>query len=190
MMKLPFQLDEFDLRLLDALQENNQRTSDELADLVHLSPPSCLRRARRLRQSGVISADVSIVSPNVIGPRVTMIVLISFEREKHHLIDSFKAYVRSNAHITQCYCVAGAADFVMMVSVRDVAEYEDFTRRFFRENQHVNRYETLVATSCVKFDVNVRASLAFGLHRRGAADEHREVPTPPHSGVERLHASG
>ena len=71
---LPAELDEFDLKLLDALQENNQRTSEELADLVHLSPASCLRRARRLREIKAIVADVSIVAPEVIGPRMTMIV--------------------------------------------------------------------------------------------------------------------
>ena len=176
MLKLPFELDEFDLRLLDALQENNQRTSEELAELVHLSPPSCLRRARRLRKSGVIAADVSIVSPDIIGPRVTMIVLVSFEREKHHLIDAFKVSVLANPHVIQCYCVAGAADFVMIVSVRDVAEYEIFTRRFFLENRHVSRYETLVATSCAKFDISVRASAAGGSRRhesrRDANDAH------------------
>jgi hypothetical protein len=53
----------------------------------------------------------------------------------------------------------------MIVSVRDVAEYEIFTRRFFLENRHVSRYETLVATSCAKFDIGVRVSAARGSHR-------------------------
>ncbi len=158
---IPFELDEFDIKLLDALQENNQRTSEELADLVHLSPASCLRRAKRLRESKVISADVSIVSPEVIGPRMTMIVMVSFEREQHDLIDSFKASMRANPQVTQCYYVTGTFDFVMIISVKDVVDYEAFTRKFFFENRNVKRFDTLVAMSCAKFDVSVKASLAL-----------------------------
>ena len=158
---IPFELDEFDIKLLDALQENNQRTSEELADLVHLSPASCLRRAKRLRESKVISADVSILAPEVIGPRMTMIVLVSFEREQHDLIDAFKASMRANPQVTQCYYVAGAFDFVMIISVKDVVDYEAFTRKFFFENRNVKRFDTLVAMSCAKFDVSVKASLAL-----------------------------
>ena len=158
---IPFELDEFDIKLLDALQENNQRTSEELADLVHLSPASCLRRAKRLRESKVICADVSIVAPEVIGPRMTMVVMVSFEREQHDLIDAFKASMRANPQVTQCYYVTGTVDFVMMISVRDVADYEAFTRKFFFENRNVKRFETLVVMSCAKFDMSVKASLAL-----------------------------
>ena len=156
-----FDLDEFDIKLLDALQENNQRTSEELADLVHLSPASCLRRAKRLRETKVIARDVSIVAQEVIGPRMTMIVLVSFEREQHDLIDAFKASMRANPQVTQCYYVTGTIDFVMMISVRDVADYEAFTRKFFFENRNVKRFDTLVVMSCAKFDMSVKASLAL-----------------------------
>jgi Lrp/AsnC family leucine-responsive transcriptional regulator len=154
------ELDEFDLKLLDALQENNQRTSDELADLVHLSPASCLRRARRLREIKAIVADVSIVAPEVTGPRMTMIVLVSFEREQYEVVDAFKVAMRAHPQVTQCYYVTGSSDFVMVVSVRDIADYEAFTQRVFFENRNVKRFETMVVMSCSKFDVGVRASVA------------------------------
>ena len=153
-------LDEFDIRILDALQDNNQRTSEELAELVHLSPASCLRRARRLREMKAIVADVSIVAPEVIGPRMTMIVLVSFEREQHDLIDSFKASMRADPQVTQCYYVTGSVDFVLFVSARDLADYERFTQKFFFENRNVRKFETMVVMSCAKFDISVRASVA------------------------------
>ncbi len=151
-------LDEFDLRLLDALQENNQRTSEELAELVHLSSASCLRRAKRLRDSKIICADVSIVSPEALGQRMTMIVLVSLEHEQVHLIDAFKASMRVTPQVTQCYYVTGAADFVIIVSVRDMEDYEAFTRQHFFENRNVKRFETMVVMTRSKFDVSVRAS--------------------------------
>lgn len=154
------QLDEFDLRILEALQENNQRTSEELAGLVHLSSASCLRRMRRLREIKAIVADVSIVAPEVTGPRMKAIVLVSLERDQHDLMDTFKASMRDNPQVTQCYYVTGNVDFMVMVSVRDVAEYEEFTRRFLIENRNVKRFETLVVMNCVKFQPGVRLSTA------------------------------
>lgn len=159
---LPAELDEFDLKLLDALQENNQRTSEELADLVHLSPASCLRRARRLREIKAIVADVSIVAPEVIGPRMTMIVLVSFEREQYDVVNTFKASMRAHPQVTQCYYVTGTADFVLFISVRDVADYEAFTQRIFFENRNVKRFETMVVMSCAKFELGVRATETAG----------------------------
>jgi len=161
---LAAQLDEFDIKILDALQDNNQRTSEELANLVHLSPASCLRRARRLRETKVIVADVSIVAPEVIGPRMTMIVLVSFEREQHDLIDSFKASMHADPQVTQCYYVTGAVDFVLFVAARDLADYERFTQKFFFENRNVKKFETMVVMSCAKFDMGVRTSVAMSGH--------------------------
>lgn len=154
------QLDEFDLRILSALQENNQRTSEQLAELVHLSSASCLRRMRRLREIKAIVADVSIVAPEVVGPRMTMIVLVSLEREQHDLLDAFKASIRTDPQVRQCYYVTGTVDFVLLISVRDVADYEEFTRRFFIENRNVKRFETLVVMNCVKYDLGVRLPVA------------------------------
>lgn len=57
--------------------------------------------------------------------------------------------------------VVGAVAFLMMISVRDVADYEAFTRKLFFENRNVKRFETLVVMSCAKFDRSVRASLAL-----------------------------
>ena len=152
------ELDEFDIRLLDALQENNLRTSEELADIVHLSSASCLRRSRRLRDTRVICGDVSIVAPEALGQRMTMIVLVSLEQEQTHLIDAFKASMRNTPQVTQCYYVTGPADFVIVVSVKDMDDYEAFTRQLFFENRNVKRFETLVVMSRTKFEVSVRAS--------------------------------
>jgi len=156
------ELDDFDLRLLDALQENNQRTSEELAELVHLSPASCLRRARRLRDAKIITADISVVSPDALGRRMTMIVLVTLEREQHDLIDSFKASMRSAPQVTQCYYVAGSADFVMVMSVRDMEEYESFTREHFFDNRNIRKFETLISMARTKFDLNVKATTMAG----------------------------
>jgi Lrp/AsnC family leucine-responsive transcriptional regulator len=45
-------LDAIDLHLLARLQEDASLNNQMLAELVHVSPPTCLRRVKRLRDVG------------------------------------------------------------------------------------------------------------------------------------------
>jgi Lrp/AsnC family transcriptional regulator, leucine-responsive regulatory protein len=161
--KQDVQLDSFDIKLLSALQENNQRTSEELASLVNLSPAACLRRVKRLRDTRVISADVSVVAPEALGQRMTMIVVVALERDQHDLTDAFMASMRSTPQVTQCYYVTGQADFVLVISVRDMNDYDAFTRSFFAENRNVKRFDTMVVMTRAKFEMGVKASTALAV---------------------------
>jgi Lrp/AsnC family leucine-responsive transcriptional regulator len=148
-------IDAFDAKILAILQEDNQVTSHELAQRVNLSPASCLRRVKRLRAEGVIAADVSIVAPEAIGKRLTMIVLVTVEREQPQLLDEFRRSMMQIPEVMQCYYVTGDADFVLVVSVVDMQEYEAFTNRFLFENRNVRRFQTMVVMSKVKFSCKV-----------------------------------
>ena len=145
------QLDEFDIRLLEALQEDNQLNASELADQTRLSPGSCLRRIKRMREEGVIAKDVSILNPEAVGRKLTMVVLVSLERERVDLIEEFKKSMLKTSEVMQCYYVTGDADFVLVVTAVDMSDYEEFTKRFFFENTNVRKFTTLVVMNRVKF---------------------------------------
>jgi len=144
-------LDAFDAQILNVLQKDNQITSAEMATQVNLSPASCLRRMRRLREDGTIVADVSIVAPEAVGRNLTMIVLVSVERERPELLDEFKRSMQRTPEVMQCYYVTGDADFVLLVTAADMADYESFTQRFFFENPNIRRFSTMVVMNRVKF---------------------------------------
>jgi len=143
------ELDDFDRRLLDALQADNRRTGEELADIVGLSAAACLRRAQRLRDEKVIERDVSILAPEALGRRLTMIVLVTLERESPDVVDAFKRSMRQAPEVMQCYYVTGAADFVLVLTADDMADYEAFTRRYLFE-RNVRRFETMAVMDRVK----------------------------------------
>ena len=60
-------LDKVDRKILNILQKDNQIATRVLAEKVHISQPTCLRRIRDMRQAGIISADVSMVDPFSLG---------------------------------------------------------------------------------------------------------------------------
>ena len=147
-------LDEFDRRLLDALQQDSRRTGDQLAALVGLSPAACLRRAQRLRETGIIEREIAIVAPEAVGRRMSMVVQVTLEREHPATSDAFKRRMQRAPEVKQCYNVTGSTDFVLIVSVADMEEYEDFTKRYLFE-KYVRRYETMVVIERVKFETTV-----------------------------------
>ncbi len=149
------ELDEFDLQILKSLQEDNQRTSQEVAARVNLSPVSCLRRMKRLRESKVVLKDVSVIDPQAVGRGIMMIVLVTLESERADMLDHFKRAMLAAPEVMQCHSVTGEVDFVLTLTVRDMADYEVFAQQHFWGNANIKRFSTLVVMSQVKYGLTV-----------------------------------
>lgn len=145
-----FVLDRIDVNILNAVQKNNRITSEELGNLVGLSATACQRRLKTLRKEGVIEGDVSIVSPKAVGRNVFMLVLVTLERERSDIIDRFKKSIRNTPEVMTGYYVTGDSDFVLVITSRNMEDYEQFTRRFFYENSDIKSFKTLVVMDRVK----------------------------------------
>ena len=143
-------LDRIDASILSAVQKNNRITSEELGNAVGLSATACQRRLKALRKDGVIEGDVSIVSPKAVGRHVFMLVLVSLERERADIIDKFKKSIRHTPEVMTGYYVTGDSDFVLVITSKDMEDYERFTRRFFYENLDIKSFKTLVVMDRVK----------------------------------------
>lgn len=144
------EIDRTDVRILDAVQKNNRLTSEELGLMVGLSSTACQRRLKRLRSEGVIEADISVVSPKAVGRAVSMLVLVSLERERTDIIDRFKQAIRATPEIMVGLYVTGEVDFALLITARDMEDYEQFTRRFFYENPDIKGFKTFVVMDRVK----------------------------------------
>lgn len=123
--------------------------------MVNLSPPACLRRVKRLREDGYILRDISVLAPNKVGLPIMMWVQVQVERERLDLLDEFKRFLNEVPEVMQCYVVTGRADFVLLISVRDIDHYEEFANRVFRQNPNIRHFETMVVMSRVKFGLSL-----------------------------------
>ena len=160
-------LDRIDVKLLEAVQRNNRITSEELSQMVGLSPTACQRRLKRLRDDKIIEADVAIVSPKAVGRPISMLVMVSLERERADIIDRFKAAIRATREVMAGYYVTGEADFVIVVTAANMDEYEQFSRRFFYGNPDIKGFKTLVVMDRVKAGFTLPISSADESSRRG-----------------------
>ena len=151
----PADLDRFDLAILGILQQDNATPQRTIGEAVHLSAPAVQRRIRRLEESGVIQANVAVVDPALVGRPVTVLVEVEIESERVDLLDAAKTSFAAAPEVQQCYYVTGEADFILVLTVATMGEYEAVTRRLFFENHNVKRFRTFVAMGRVKVGLSV-----------------------------------
>lgn len=119
-------LDEIDLRILEALQENAKLTTKELAHIVHLSPTPTFERQKRLEREGYIEKYVALVNPQKVGNGIIVLCNIKLKQHSKELGTQFMEAIRQVKEVTECYNTSGDYDFMMKLYVRDMPHYQDF----------------------------------------------------------------
>jgi len=108
-----------------------------------------------MQQNHIIEANVAVVDPAKVGRTITLLVEVQVESERIDLIDAAKKNFTNAAEVQQCYYVTGESDFVLVVTVETMQEYEDLTRRLFFENKNVKHFRTVVVLNRVKVGLTV-----------------------------------
>jgi DNA-binding Lrp family transcriptional regulator len=119
------ELDEVDIKLLTALQEDADSTNVELARMVGLSPAATLHRVRWLKESGVIRVISAQLDPAAAGFPLQMYVMATLSRQDVRSVRIFEDQVRSLPQIIAADNVAGETDYVLSVVARDVGELQE-----------------------------------------------------------------
>ena len=148
-------LDEFDRAILACLQEDSGRPLRLVAEDVHLYPAAVHRRVRRMDKDGVIDATVAVVDAARVGRPITVIVEVNVESERLDLLNSVKRRFGQDPDVQQCYYVTGEADFVLVVNVASMTNYEALTRRLFFGNGNVRRFRSLIVMDRIKARLSV-----------------------------------
>lgn len=148
-------LDRYDKKLLTLLQENNRLSQRDLAEAVNLSASAVNRRIAALEAAGVITQNVSIVDPSKCGRPLTVLAKVRLENERLDLLTAHKQAFNACPQVQQAYYVTGDHDFVLILNVKDMAEYEALTQTLFFASGNVKSFETIVAMSNTKQSLKV-----------------------------------
>lgn len=148
-------MDEKDLEILRLVQSDARLTAEALGFEIGLSPPAVQKRLKKLRETGVIENEIAVLSPTKLGREMTVIVQVTLERESRMHLDAFKRRMRSAPAVQQCYYATGEADFVLVVIVKDIAEYEQFTQEYFFDESNVSKFTSSIVMDRVKVSLDV-----------------------------------
>ena len=130
-------VDAIDLKLLDELQRDASRSNQAIAEAVHVSAATSLRRVKRLTDAGVIERTVAILSPEALGHGLTAIVEITLDRQAIDRIEAFEARAVAEPGVQQCYRTQGGPDFVLIAQVADMQAYQALAQRLFTSDVNV-----------------------------------------------------
>lgn len=152
-------LDDTDLKLLDLLQHDASLTNQALAARVHISPPTCLRRVKRLRDAGLIERQVALLHTGKLaairGHGIDAIVEVSLDRQGQAEQEAFEARAVADAQVQQCYRVSPGPDFVLVVHVADMPGYLALAQRLFTADANVRNVKAFFSMKRAKFDPRV-----------------------------------
>lgn len=158
------ELDATDLALLDQLQADSSLSNLDLAARIHISPPTCLRRVKRLRDAGIIQREVALLDPQKLaehlGHGLEAIVEVSLDRQGSEEQQAFESRVIADAAVQQCYRVSPGPDFVLVVWARDMPDYLALAQRLLTSDANVRNVKAFFSVRRAKFQPRV------GLPRR------------------------
>jgi Lrp/AsnC family leucine-responsive transcriptional regulator len=137
-------IDPIDRAILKTLQQEGRIRNSELAERVGLSPPPCLRRVRRLEESGVIERYVALVDPTKVGMQLTIFTRVWLTGQDEQTISVFVEAIKKLPQVIECHLMAGDSDFLLKIVAKNLDEY----RRF-----HIERLGSIGGVRSIKSEI-------------------------------------
>jgi len=155
-------LDEIDVEILRALQEDGCIANAELANRIGMSQSACLSRTKRLKESGVIRSTVAIVDEESVGLGIAAFAFVTLGRHDRDATETFLQRVEASPKVMECYHVTGTADYMLKIVAPDISSFRDFLM------------DTLVPTPDVS---HIESRVVLKTEKRSF-----ELPLPDHTG--------
>lgn len=164
-------LDASDLRLLDLMQHDASLSNQALAEAAHLSPATCHRRVKRLRDEGWIERQVAIVSADKLraaqGQGLQALVEVTLDVQAEEAMARFETHAVQDAAVQQCWRVSPGPDFMLVLAVGDMDGYQQVAARLFTGALGVRNVRAFFAVKRAKFDTALPLQLQSGAAPQG-----------------------
>ncbi|GAA6153455.1 Lrp/AsnC family transcriptional regulator [Pseudoteredinibacter isoporae] len=146
-----FALDEFDRKILRALQENADYSMAELGEAVGLSHTPCWRRIKRLEKEGIIQGRVTLLNPDSLSLGVSVHAYITMTKHDEASLTAFEDAVQEMPEVVECYSTSGEKDYLLKVVVGSVDHYETVLKTRLVHLPYVASVNSTFALKQVKF---------------------------------------
>ena len=152
-------LDAIDLKLLDFLQTNASMSNQAMAERVHISPPTCFRRVKALRDSGLIEHQIAILNTDKLaaiqGHGLTALVEITLDRQGAEHLEAFEVRAVLDNAVQQCYRVSPGPDFCLVTYCADMPAYLALANRLFTQDANVRNVKAFFSVKRAKFEPRI-----------------------------------
>jgi Lrp/AsnC family transcriptional regulator, leucine-responsive regulatory protein len=148
-------LDDVDFKILQQLQTDSSLSNQALAELIHVSPPTCLRRVKRLKDAGYIECEVAILSVDKLAPitgfGLTALVEVTLDVQNAEAFAAFELRACKDERVQQCYRVSPGPDFMLVVFAKDMPAYLALSQVLFSSDSNVRNVKAFFSVKRAKF---------------------------------------
>jgi Lrp/AsnC family transcriptional regulator len=155
MMNQIDQIDGVDRRIIRELQRDASLSHAALAEKVGASSASVWRRVRNLEKSGVLGRSVRLADAKALGREVNVLCQVRMTRQTVEARSDFEDFIQSREEIVECYAMSGEWDYLLRISVRDVADYDRFIMRGVLAHPSVANAASNFALRQVKYTTEI-----------------------------------
>ena len=152
-------LDETDLKLLKALQEDAKANTKDLCDKLHLSKTPVYERVKRLEREGVIRGYSAIIDNHKVGLPLVVFCNVSVAVHDEEHIGRFKEEIAAIDEVMECYSTGGFYDFLLKVVLKDLDEYNAFVFEKLTKVHGISKMQSSVVLSEIKHTTTLNIKL-------------------------------
>jgi DNA-binding Lrp family transcriptional regulator len=149
-MTARLQLDAIDLKILRELQADGRITNVELADRVGISAPPCLRRVRKLEDSGYIKQYRAILDANSLGYSLSAFCSVGLKHQSESDLKNFSELLQTWPVVREAWMISGESDFLLHCIARDLSEFQEFVIEKLTSAANVDTVRTMLTIRAVK----------------------------------------
>jgi DNA-binding Lrp family transcriptional regulator len=143
-------LDGFDLKILTHLQDDGRLTSNELSELIALSPSQCSRRRARLEGEGYIQGYRAHLDREKLGLDLLVVIAVTLATHNRDNAKRFQRLVEDLPDVLECYALTGEMDYHLKVVTRDLAGLSHFVNDVLLPHESVQHVKTSIVLSVLK----------------------------------------
>ena len=143
-------IDDADLKLLSALQDNGALTNQQLAEAVLLSPSQCSRRRQRLEQAGVIRRYRADLDPALLGFGITVFIFVALATHSRNNARRFRDLVATLAMVQETHALTGDSDYLLKVVVTDLRALSALVNDVLLPHEAVERVRSSIVLETLK----------------------------------------
>jgi len=126
-------VDSTDRKILAILQDDASLAVGEVAARVNLSQTPCWRRIKKLAEAGIIQRTVALVDPQALGLDVTVFIEVQSHDHSKQWLDRFAEVLAKMPEVMEVYRMAGDVDYLLRISVANMADFDDFYQRLIAQ---------------------------------------------------------
>ena len=148
-------LDDHDRRLLTLLQRDATATAEILGSKICLSASTVQRRIKRLRETGVIAREVAILNADAVGKRMSFIVGLKVDYGQKAEVNALLKRLLADVRTQQMYYVTGEVDYILMVIVHDMQDYDDYSKTLLHASPAMLRFQSNVVIEGLRVGLGI-----------------------------------